>query len=622
MNPTVSVIIPCFNQARFLPDCIASLQAQTYPHWEAIIVNDGSPDDTREVALKLREGEPRIRYIEQENCGLSGARNRGIEMARGEFIQFLDADDLILPNKLEAQISLFADQGDLAVAYSDFAFFNDGDTNEWVDSPSLFKAKYGTPDMLRSLLSGNFIVVHSALTRRTEIEKLGGFDLSLGACEDYDLWLRLASCGKKFAYCDGIHALYRQHTAGMASNRPRQIQHTISVLERVPNFLSINKVEVDIWNQYLATLHLDLISATHANQSGDRPRVSVCIPTFNGARYIKECLDSVLSQSMKDMEVIIVDDQSTDTTWGVLQGYSALYPEAHIRLFRNEENLGLVANWNRCIELARGQWIKYLFQDDLLDPSCIEKMLSLGERTGCPLVACRRDFLFEDVPQSTHDVYQRFTTDISMDAAMNGRIHLTPEQFCDAVLKFGSANNFVGEPSSTLIRHDVFQECGGFNPFLIQLCDLELWLRVGVNYGVAYVPETLTHFRVHACSTTSHNAAKRQFIKDVIDPLMLFRDFAVSANYGRLRNRASENGVNLASEYYDSLTAEFFRLKMGITVRSGQVSEDQEKLDALLSMYASAPIPLRVRASLGTKLVKAKLERLIDRHVTWRFRKN
>lgn len=354
-------------------------------------------------------------------------------------------------------------------------------------------------------------------------------------------------------------------------------------------------------------------------------KISICIPTYNGAQYLEACLDSVLNQTYKDIEILVVDDGSTDATFEILERYAAT--DQRIRLFRNECNLGLVGNWNRCVELARGQWIKYLFQDDLLDPSCIEKMLALGERTGCPLVACRRDFLFEDVPQSTHDVYQRFTTDISMDAAMNGRIHLTPEQFCDAVLKFGSAKNFVGEPSSTLIRHDVFQECGGFNPFLIQLCDLELWLRVGVNYGIAYVPETLTHFRVHACSTTSHNSARRQFLKDVVDPLLLCRDFAVSANYGRLRNRASEKGVNLVREYYDSLTTEIFRLKIGLMVRTGQlsedqVSEDQVKLGALLSVYASAPTPPMVRAKLETKLAKAKLERLIGRHITWRFRKN
>jgi glycosyltransferase involved in cell wall biosynthesis len=351
-----------------------------------------------------------------------------------------------------------------------------------------------------------------------------------------------------------------------------------------------------------------------------KPDISILIPTYNGANYLETCLDSVLSQTFDNIEILVVDDRSTDATFEILKRYAAT--DQRVRLFHNERNLGLVGNWNRCLTLARGRWIKFLFQDDLLESSCIEKMLHCGERTGCPFVACRRDFIFENVPQSTHDLYQRFSTDISMDAAMEGRTHLAPDQFCDVVLKFGSAKNFVGEPSSTLIRHDVFQQYGGFNASMIQLCDLELWLRVGVNYGIAYVPETLAHFRVHPSSATSHNSVRRQLLKDVVDPLLLFRDFAVSANYRRLRSRASENGINLKREYYDSLSAELFRLKMGIPVRSGQVSEDEEQLEAFRTLYTSAPIPLSVRGSLGAKLAKMKLERLIDRHVTWRFRKN
>lgn len=532
MNPTVSVIIPCYNQARFLSDCVASLQAQTYPYWEAIIVNDGSSDNTSSVAEAFAADDSRIRVIHQANQGLSGARNQGIEMACGEFIQFLDADDLILPGKLEAQISLFADHDDLAVVYSDFAFFNDGDTTKWVDSPALFKTKYGTPDMLRSLLSGNFIVVHSALTRRTEIEKLGGFDLSLGACEDYDLWLRLASRGKKFAYCNGIYALYRQHAANMTSNRPRQIQHTISVLERVPNVLSIDKVEIAIWSQHLATLHLDLISKIYADQPGNRPKVTVCIPTFNGARYIKECLDSVISQSMKDMEIIIVDDQSTDATWEMLQAYSALYPEAHIRLFRNENNLGLVGNWNRCMELARGEWIKFVFQDDWIEPECLEVMLD-ASTLSCSIVACQRNFAFEEgVSKSTQQYFLNIPT---LSTLFPGAAMISAEAYSEAVID-NLAVNFVGEPTAVMFRRSVFEKSGFFNPRLIQICDFEFWTRIAVHTGIAFAPRPLATFRLHGNSTTAKNAKHGYGIE--LDVLSMLHDFVSLPVYAPLRSIA------------------------------------------------------------------------------------
>lgn len=347
--------------------------------------------------------------------------------------------------------------------------------------------------------------------------------------------------------------------------------------------------------------------------------VSICIPTYNGARYLEACLDSVLGQTYEDIEILAVDDGSTDATFEILERYAA--SDQRIRLVRNKHNLGLVGNWNRCIEMARGKWIKFLFQDDLLEPTCIEKMLALGEKTGCPLVVCRRDFIFEDVPASTHDVYQRFTSDISMDAVMKDREYLTSEQFCDVTLRFGSANNFVGEPSSTLIRHDLFQRLEGFNPALVQLCDLEFWLRVGVNYGIAYILETLTHFRVHAASATSNNSARQQFHKDVVDPLLLLRDFAYSPIYEGLRACASNRGVNLVRQYHKTLTAEIHKSLIGQAHHSNQITADQENLDALLPIYSSTPIPLWFRVSLGTKLGKTKLERLIDRHIAWRFRK-
>src|SRR5450432_4194524 len=97
--PLISVIVPCYRQAKYLPDAVKSLIGQSYRHWECIIINDGSPDDTREVAAEQVRLDSRIRYVEQANGGCSSARNRGLTEANGDFVQFLDADDLLLPDK-------------------------------------------------------------------------------------------------------------------------------------------------------------------------------------------------------------------------------------------------------------------------------------------------------------------------------------------------------------------------------------------------------------------------------------------------------------------------------------------------------------------------------------------
>ena len=95
MNPLISVIVPCYNQAQYLDECLQSVLNQIYTDWECIIVNDGSPDHTEEVAKKWLEKDSRFRYIYKETGGLSSARNAGIKIAKGEWIQFLDCDDFI-----------------------------------------------------------------------------------------------------------------------------------------------------------------------------------------------------------------------------------------------------------------------------------------------------------------------------------------------------------------------------------------------------------------------------------------------------------------------------------------------------------------------------------------------
>jgi len=123
-----------------------------------------------------------------------------------------------------------------------------------------------------------------------------------------------------------------------------------------------------------------------------KPLVSVCIPTFNGAKYFRECLDSVLAQKFTGFEVLIVDDKSSDETFSIAQEYATY--DHRIRAIQNDYNLGLVSNWNRCAELAQGEWIKFVFQDDLIEPACLETMLA-ASKSESYIIFCRRNFIIE-----------------------------------------------------------------------------------------------------------------------------------------------------------------------------------------------------------------------------------
>jgi len=123
MNTKVSVIIPCYNQAKFLPRTVAALQAQTLGAWECIVVDDGSRDNTAEVVSNIALTEPRVRLLQQHNGGSASARDLGLQHARGEFIQFLDADDSIDPDKLLRQVTHMQQNG-AAISYTAFCFEN------------------------------------------------------------------------------------------------------------------------------------------------------------------------------------------------------------------------------------------------------------------------------------------------------------------------------------------------------------------------------------------------------------------------------------------------------------------------------------------------------------------
>jgi glycosyltransferase involved in cell wall biosynthesis len=179
-TPLISIIVPCYNHAEYLPETLDSVLVQTFANWECIIVNDGSTDNTETIAKQYTEKDDRIKYIHQQNGGLSAARNIGIEAAKGEFILPLDADDLIHKEYLAKAIAAFETNKNLAVVYCQATKF--GAVNEPWDLPT-YSYQY--------LMMTNCIFC-SAVFRRASWLKIGGYDKTLRrGYEDWEFWLRL-----------------------------------------------------------------------------------------------------------------------------------------------------------------------------------------------------------------------------------------------------------------------------------------------------------------------------------------------------------------------------------------------------------------------------------------------
>jgi glycosyltransferase involved in cell wall biosynthesis len=246
VTPLVSVVIPAFNARHWISNAIDSVLTQTHQPVETIVVDDGSTDDT---AAFVTSRYADILLIRQPNRGLSAARNAGLAAARGEFVQFLDADDVLLPAKLERQLALLQPRPELAGVYCDFEYLEcDGRR-----AGSGF-AEVPAGGVLRSLLRRNFIVAHAPLLRTEVVRAHGGFDEGLSACEDYDLWLRLAAAGREFHGTDDVLVLYRRTPGSMSGDVRRQAQQTLKVLRRVPEYARLGPVERLLLARHMAGL--------------------------------------------------------------------------------------------------------------------------------------------------------------------------------------------------------------------------------------------------------------------------------------------------------------------------------------------------------------------------------
>ncbi|MFH1371545.1 MAG: glycosyltransferase [Planctomycetota bacterium] len=213
MNPTVSIIIPCYNDETTIDQTLQSLLNQTFFDWEAIVVNDGATDDSVQIVRKYQTRDSRIKQIDQTNQGLPAARNTGLSMAKGEFVNFLDADDILLPNMLQNIVYKLKKNPSLEAAYCGW-IYSDAKMQDlsWVVTPRLEGQLFG------ELAHHNLFPCHSVALRRETFKKVGLFDCSLRHCHDWDLWLRVAKAGGRFGCVSSPLVIYRMSPGSMSRN--------------------------------------------------------------------------------------------------------------------------------------------------------------------------------------------------------------------------------------------------------------------------------------------------------------------------------------------------------------------------------------------------------------------
>ncbi|MGA3092593.1 MAG: glycosyltransferase family A protein [Terriglobales bacterium] len=242
-TPKISVIIPSYKTAGLIAGCLDSLFAQTYSDFEAIVVNDGSPD-TPELERVLGPYLDRIVYIKQENKRCAGARNNAIRHARGEFVAFLDSDDTWMPDHLASQMQLFEADRSLDLVYCDGILAYDWapECRFMERNPSNGEATFETLIVERCQ-----IPISAVVARKSAVLKAGLFDETLPRCDDYDMWVRIAFTGAKIGYSRKVGARFFVGRPGsLSQSKARMIEGYWNILEKFKRTLPLNEAQREV----------------------------------------------------------------------------------------------------------------------------------------------------------------------------------------------------------------------------------------------------------------------------------------------------------------------------------------------------------------------------------------
>jgi GT2 family glycosyltransferase len=224
---SVDIIIPCYNMSRYLPQAIESALAQSYRPLRVLVVDDGSTEDIRTLVQSYGE---RVQYLRQENQGQAAARNTGISHTRGDYLCFLDADDILLPTKTASQVDYLDRHPEVDLVYGRSLFF-DGD--DWRFPYAEWRPYAAWDDHLDPLSVICPFSIHSGLLRRSMIARFGNFNADLrGSCEDWAFWADAAIGGARFVYSGALTSLYRRHSASSSAGL-RQLARNESIWMQV-----------------------------------------------------------------------------------------------------------------------------------------------------------------------------------------------------------------------------------------------------------------------------------------------------------------------------------------------------------------------------------------------------
>jgi glycosyltransferase involved in cell wall biosynthesis len=525
--PPITVLMPVYNGAEYLAESIDTILQQTLGDFEFLIINDGSKDGSQAILDDYAARDARIRVVQQANMGLAATLNKGLALARGEFVARQDQDDLSAPERLASQLAYLQAHPDCVLLGTRAAIMQDRTLTQRVHEHPTFNAV-----LKLDLLFNNPFVHSSVMLRRERVLALGGYctDRSRQPPEDYELWARIGRSARVANLPERL-LTYREAAQSMSRTGDNPFQSKLLLLSSENLALNSGLAEADVHCRDIATLfqlapharsslpdlramedvlqrcfariaaevespqeqrefdarcaywldnlrhhyHVQFLHPLLARPTtaSPTPPVTVLMAVYNGADLVGQAIESILAQTMGNFEFLILNDGSQDGTQGVLETYAAR--DARIRIVQ-QENMGLAAALNKGVSLARGELIARQDHDDLSAPERLEHQLAyMLDHPDCVLLGTRASIWSHGHP-----------TD---------RAHDHPAW--NAVLK---ADLLIDNPfvhSSVMLRRTRVLELGNYCTDRSRQPpeDYELWSRIGRAARIANLPQRLLVYR-------------------------------------------------------------------------------------------------------------------------------
>lgn len=503
--PKISVVTPTYNRADFIEETIKSVLDQDFQDFEYLILDDGSTDNTEEIVKPFLK-DKRVKYLKHENAGEAETVNWGWQLAKGEYFIQVNSDDPILPGLFSEMVHALDKNKEYVLAYPNYHIINNKNeiinniiTGSWdfIGFLRIFSCECATP--------GTFIR-KSAFYDWNKIK-----DSTYKYISDIDMYWKMALKGN-FLHIPKFLANWRQHDQGVSASRWQSISE---IIKWYGNYFSNINIPNYVYNQHVYTYKTlnkyiykllknnkefnllkfirfrkllstkyKIISKLKLLENKHNPLVSVIIPVYNGENYVREAIDSVLSQTYKNIEIVVVNDGSTDNTDTILNSYGT-----KIKYYK-KENGGVGSALNLAIKKAKGEYISWLSHDDMYHPEKIREQIEYLFNNS----DANRTIIFSDF--EINDYIRKNKLFIKS----GNESHFNYNNF-DATLLMLFTSQLHG--CTLLIPRGAFYDVGFFDETKKTTQDYHLWFQLLNNgYKYLYLPKRLVIAKKHELQDT------------------------------------------------------------------------------------------------------------------------